>query len=82
MNAQNRDATREVNRVARGLQEALAEFGHDVTEHEAQALAVCGLLAAAQARKGWTALPKETEHEAQALAVCILDADPKNQGGL
>ncbi len=81
----NMDVVTEVNEVAKGLQAALREAGHDVTDHEAQALSVVGLLAASNhgnPRTSTVRLDPSVEADAVALVCEVLEADPKNRGGV
>ena len=66
------DATDRVNDVARNLQNALREAGFEVSEHEAQALSVVGLIAAAEVAQG-VELDAELLEQGRDLVARILE---------
>ncbi len=71
------DTINEVNKIARGLQAHLAEVGYTITDHEAQALSVIGLIAAADCRISTFRLDPAAQRDGVEIVREILDADPK-----
>lgn len=65
------DATDRVNEVARNLHSKLNAAGFEVSEHEAQALSVVGLVAAAEVNRG-EPLDAELLEQARGLVSRIL----------